>query len=95
MPSHNHRENTRVRQAYELVALPDDAVVAAGEVAILVGKSVETLRRWRKKKLGPRYLNATARIDSAEYRLGDIRDWMSARMVSTAAPDVQALCQPA
>jgi hypothetical protein len=61
------------RSPFQLANLPDEAVVAPGEVGLLVGRSVETLRRWRRDGRGPSYLKAAARDDQAEYMLGDVR----------------------
>jgi hypothetical protein len=70
------------RTMNDLAALPNQAVISAGEAASLLGKSVETLRRWRQKGLGPPYLRAVAREGVAEYLIGDVRDWQFRRTVA-------------
>jgi hypothetical protein len=76
------RNPRTIRSLVELSALPDDAIIGAAEAALLLGRSAETLRRWRLKGLGPSYLRATARPDCAEYRMGDVRHSKQARVVN-------------
>ena len=75
----DHRSAARHPQI--LSELPDEAIVAASEAAVLMGRSTETLRRWRCKGLGPNYLRAVARPDFAEYQIGDVRCWVEQRKV--------------
>jgi hypothetical protein len=84
MDFYNELKRGSARSPGELSALPDEAVISAGEAAILLGKSVETLRRWRHRGIGPDYLKAAARPDCAEYLMGSLRTWEAARSVAIA-----------
>jgi hypothetical protein len=72
-----------IRSIDVLCALPDKAIVSSSEAGVISRRHVETLRRWRRTGVGPRWLRHPARPDVAEYQIGDVRDWMAKR----AAPD--------
>jgi hypothetical protein len=56
-------------------SLSDDALLDDGQVAIVADVSRPTIKRWRRKKKGPRItmLNGLPRS-----RVGDVREWLKA-----------------
>ena len=72
-------KSNRVRNLNELVSLPNDALIGVNEAALLMGRSRETIRRWRKNGIGPAFLRHPLSCDRAEYSIGDIRKWLSER----------------
>jgi len=73
---------SRIRQLAELRCLPDDAIINITEASILMGKHPETIRRWRKLKVGPRHLRHPISINHIEYLIGDVRSWIMGRFSS-------------
>jgi hypothetical protein len=86
MTTQIRRGRSTLRNPFELANLPDEAVVAPGEVGLLLHRSVETLRRWRRDGRGPDYLKAAAREDQAEYIIGKVRRWVATRGVDLGEP---------
>jgi hypothetical protein len=74
---------SRIRPLTELRCLPDDAIINITEASLLIGKHPETIRRWRKLNGGPRYLKHPVYSNHVEYLIGDVRDWIMTRTVSS------------
>ena len=85
--------SNRVRNLNELVSLPDDALIGVNEAALLMGRSRETVRRWRKMGIGPLHLNHPMGNDYAQYQIGEIRNWIKARQDVKLPQSLNAACK--
>jgi hypothetical protein len=81
---------SRIRPLHELRRLPDEAIINVTEASLLLGKHPETIRRWRKLKVGPRHLRHPIYINHIEYLIGDVRAWIMGRF-SQPSSDPQSL----
>ncbi|MFC1458063.1 hypothetical protein ACETIH_15365 [Microvirga arabica] len=66
-----------IRLPIELGCLPEDTIVSAAEVALLLGWPVAMLRRREREGHGPGCLTAACGADADGYRIGDVRRWMA------------------
>lgn len=58
--------------------IDDDALLTDAQVSELLGNVPRsTLRAWRTRGLGPRFIRLAPR--TPRYRLGDVRAWIAAR----------------
>jgi len=73
-------KSCRSRLLNELVSLPDEALIGVNEAALLIGRSRETIRRWRKLGIGPSHLKHPLGSDYAQYQIGIIRNWIKGRI---------------
>lgn len=73
------------RPPSSLNVLPDNAIVSPSEAGLFIHRDAETLRRWRRSGIGPRWLTHPMRDDGAEYRMGDLRSWIDQRRFSHPA----------
>ena len=71
---------SRLRTIEELSSLPDNAIIGTNEAAVLISRGRETLRRWRRRGIGPAFLRHPIDRDRAEYSIGEIRKWLSERL---------------
>lgn len=58
-------------------AAGDDLILGTPEAAEMLGVSSKTLENWRSIGTGPKFLKIGTR--QVGYRIGDLRDWVSAR----------------
>lgn len=69
---------------------PSPAFDSVG-AAPIVGVSPATLKTWRHKGIGPRYVVIGSRV---RYRLCDLEAWMAERTVAPASRTKSAAAQP-
>jgi predicted DNA-binding transcriptional regulator AlpA len=63
---------------------PADRLIDPQGAGLRLGVNAETLKRWRSKGTGPRYVRvARSRV---RYRVRDLDDWLDAHTVTPGAP---------
>ena len=70
------------RSLPELLKLPDDALVSAGEASAVLDTPEKTLDWWRCKRRGPAFVKLG---ENVRYRMGDLRAFQKAGRVDHAA----------
>ncbi len=61
----------------------DETPISTEESAKLIGVKPRTLFDWRRRGIGPRYVQLTP--STVRYRRGDVRAFIEARIVETSA----------
>lgn len=61
-----------------------EALLSTRHVAALLGRSVATVRDWRTRRTGPRYIRGGA----VTYRWADVQRWLDSRTVDPASTTV-------
>ena len=46
------------------------------EIAEMIGISVNTLRTWRRRATGPKFIKAEAKKGAVRYEMGDVLSWI-------------------
>jgi predicted DNA-binding transcriptional regulator AlpA len=72
----NHEPSTTVLQR-ELNAT---GLLSERQLAVALGVSRATLRRWRTERRGPRYMKISALV---RYRTADIKRWLASSEIET------------
>jgi len=57
----------------------EDALLSTRHVAAVLNKAVATIRDWRTRGIGPRYI----RGGGVQYRWGDVQAWLDGNTVGT------------
>jgi len=64
--------------------VPQTEYVDERGLATWLGLAPKTLRAWRCKRLGPRFLKlGPARAAPVRYRVADVQAWIAARVIDT------------
>ncbi len=63
-----------------------EAFLTTRQVAAVLGKAVATVRDWRTRGIGPRYIRGGA----VHYRWRDIQEWIDGKTVGTSDQPVAA-----
>lgn len=78
-----------MRDVYSLKGNP---LLSTAEAAELVGVKPQTLRKWRWKGGGPRYVRQGTGLHArAGYRLADVEAWLDARSFDNTTCESDAL----
>ncbi len=59
-------------------------LISEADVCILLGITIGTLRNWRMKGRGPRYVKATTARALVQYRAADVKAYLAANIVDPA-----------
>ena len=67
------------------------AVLSTSEAAQWLGVRPQTLRKWRWKGTGPRFVRlGTGPRSRAAYRMADLESWLEARSFKSTAEEVKS-----
>jgi hypothetical protein len=64
-----------------------DNVISSKEAAIKLGIRPQTLRVWRLKGIGPRYIRYGGHMGRVVYRITDIEDWLTGRTFDSTSQE--------
>ena len=93
--THAHtRRLTDMHKASDSTTTDDDQLLTSDEVAKLLGYQPGTLRQWRTKGRGPRYLKQPGPPQApVRYRAGDVEEWRQ-KQARAADPATWQVVEP-
>lgn len=82
--SHIEVETTKPqRTVEEILNGPDDELLSEQDIALATGRSVTTIRNWRYRAIGPKFVVEST--NSISYRRGAYKAWLKEREVTSTA----------